>query len=239
MNIIDKRESILKNAIKGVSYSLKAKISSLSGNESFSDIYAMVLDSFSLLTAVEVNITNYTDIAKRIKKEFSDSGLDIVFDDSDVLLINSMSESGRSIIKSIKDEYVSAISSAVYTNMISNIDNNTIQENVDALIIPNKNITGRSILSVLLTETETFVMEADATLMLKKGNEYGIDKYKYIGSLIKDSRSWCVNHLNEVLTLDQINDWSKSNWKGKKYGSPFVTRGGWRCRHHFAPIIDS
>jgi len=117
-------------------------------------------------------------------------------------------------------------------------ERSTLASEISALILPEAAVVGRSIKSIFDTEIDTATMEIDATLMLKKGDEAGITKYKYVGNLIADSRPWCVSHINKVLTKEEIMKWSGYSWAGKKAGNPFVVRGGWRCRHHFAPVID-
>jgi hypothetical protein len=86
------------------------------------------------------------------------------------------------------------------------------------------------------TIAETRYMEIDSTILLRKAEEYGLDSFKYQGSLIKDSRKWCEDHKDKIFTLEEIQTWQDIKWQGKKAGDPFVTRGGWRCRHFWTPV---
>jgi len=237
MKEVDDRISKINNTLVKVNANISAVVSNLSGKESFSIIFNRIKDAFKPLASIEPSINIYNDIAKRIKKEFNDIDIKLTYNKEDTKLMNSLSKANLNIMKSIRSEYESQISALVYASLLSDVDRDIIAEQTSALIIPNKKIVGRALKGVLETEVETFIMETDATLMLKKGNEAGIESYEYIGSLIKDSRPWCISHLNKTLTLSEIQDWNKASWKGKKSGNPFVTRGGWRCRHHFAPII--
>jgi len=69
-------------------------------------------------------------------------------------------------------------------------------------------------------------------------NQLGITKFKYYGSLIVDSRDWCVDHVGKTFTLDEIKAFDDDTWAGKKPGSTLINRGGYSCRHNFVPIVS-
>ena len=81
-------------------------------------------------------------------------------------------------------------------------------------------------------------LEVDSVILAKKAEEFGITKFKYAGSLIKDSRKWCVDHVGKIYTLEEIENWESQKWQGKKSGDSFVVRGGWNCRHRWLPVVD-
>jgi hypothetical protein len=83
------------------------------------------------------------------------------------------------------------------------------------------------------------VMQFDASLNVAAGKEIGAEKWKYYGSVIRDSREWCKNHAGKSYTEDEIRDmWASSSWTGKAAGDPFIVRGGYNCRHHWRPVFD-
>jgi len=81
----------------------------------------------------------------------------------------------------------------------------------------------------------------------------GIEWYYYIGTLIRDSRPFCVEfvdkyfHKKEVEMLGEgINpftgaalegDLLQGRMSGTNASNIFTNRGGWRCRHFFSPTV--
>jgi len=78
------------------------------------------------------------------------------------------------------------------------------------------------------------------TLHTKKANDAGIDKFLYFGSLVKDSRDFCIARAGKIFTRTEIESWNNLRWTGKIEGSNvFVTLGGFRCRHHLVAVPSS
>ena len=81
------------------------------------------------------------------------------------------------------------------------------------------------------------LMQFSGSLTAKKATDAGLTHYLYEGSLIKDSRDWCIRHAGETMHIDYIRElWANSEWQGKAPGDPLVVRGGFNCRHHFIPV---
>jgi len=202
---------------------------------SYSDILLLVKGTMSGMLSIEQDVTNFNDIGRRVKTEFKSKGIPLLYDASDNDLMLAMQQASLSNMQGVRASYEHKLTQLLYSS--KSIDNKLLPAQLSALILPEPNVAGRSMLSVLDTEVDTFTMEVDATLMLKKGDEAGVTKYKYIGNLIGDSRPWCVSHVGKVFTREQITAWAGISWQGKKSGDPFIVRGGWRCRHHFSPVI--
>jgi len=67
-----------------------------------------------------------------------------------------------------------------------------------------------------------------------------IQYYIYSGTIIKDSRPFCVARTGRLFTKEQVKSWGKLGpWKGKIPGTNektiFVYRGGYNCRHRIWP----
>jgi len=83
------------------------------------------------------------------------------------------------------------------------------------------------------------VMQFHGQFTVAKAKEAGIDKFTYTGTLVRDSRDFCVEMLNKVLTEKQIREiWNSRGWQGKSTGDPFIVRGGYRCRHTWIPTVE-
>jgi len=80
------------------------------------------------------------------------------------------------------------------------------------------------------------VMQFHGQFTVSKAKEAGLNHYRYTGTLVRDSRPFCVNMLNKTLTEKEIRDiWKNQGWAGKSTGDPFIVRGGYRCRHTWIP----
>ena len=80
------------------------------------------------------------------------------------------------------------------------------------------------------------VMQVHGQFTVKKAKESGLNHFTYTGTLVRDSRPFCVNMVGRTLTEKQIRDrWNSDSWKGKSSGDPFIVRGGYRCRHTWIP----
>ena len=81
------------------------------------------------------------------------------------------------------------------------------------------------------------LMQFNGSFTQAKAQEAGLTHYEYYGSLVRDSRDWCIRHKGMVMSDDEIREkWVNSSWQGKAPGDPFVVRGGYNCRHHFMPV---
>jgi len=80
------------------------------------------------------------------------------------------------------------------------------------------------------------VMQFHGQFTVAKAKASGLNHFTYTGTLVRDSREFCVNMLNKTLTEEQIRDmWNNRAWQGKSTGDPFIVRGGFRCRHTWIP----
>jgi len=83
-------------------------------------------------------------------------------------------------------------------------------------------------------------MQFHGQFTIAKAKESGLTHYTYTGTLVRDSRDFCVSMLNRTLTEDQIRQiWNNRSWAGKSNGDPFIVRGGYRCRHTWIPTDPS
>ena len=79
------------------------------------------------------------------------------------------------------------------------------------------------------------IMQFDGQFTKHKGQEAGIDTYKYTGTNITTTRQFCRANLNEIKSEEEWREVFTGNWRGKSGSDPFVNRGGYRCRHSLIP----
>jgi hypothetical protein len=79
------------------------------------------------------------------------------------------------------------------------------------------------------------IMQFDGQFTKHKGQEAGINTYKYTGTNITTTRQFCRANLNEIKSEEEWREVFTGNWRGKSGSDPFVNRGGYRCRHSLIP----
>lgn len=80
------------------------------------------------------------------------------------------------------------------------------------------------------------VYTTDSAYAIFLMRQRGVDRFTYMGGTTATSRDFCVKHNNKTYTEREIRTiWRNNSWGGKKPGDPFVTRGGWNCRHYWVP----
>lgn len=175
------------------------------------------------------------DAAKLARDEFYGGE---AFTTTDAQLINAMIQDTADELKAVGLSTASQISEVVYAGVIAGQPMADLREHVRQLLLGGTDKRGRSLANHAGTITETRYMQVFATATRLKAEQAGHDKFRYAGTLVRDSRPWCKQHLDQVLTMDEIKAWRHKSWEGKAPGDPFITRGGWRCRHYWRPIID-
>jgi hypothetical protein len=79
-------------------------------------------------------------------------------------------------------------------------------------------------------------MGFDGQFAKYRADELGLTSFIYYGSVIRDSRDFCVEHVNQVFTEEEARTLWQTDWQGKSGSDPFLDRGGYNCRHHWQPI---
>ena len=198
------------------------------------DLRAQVAAEFQVFDdAVAEAVNTYSTVGPNVKADF---GGDVAFTDVDASIISQFASDTLDTITGIKAQTVQDINAAIYSAALAGTEKQEIIDTVRQLLVGGVDKAGRPLANAAKTIVQTKYMQIDAVMMKTKGDEAGIEKYRYTGSLIKDSRQWCVDHVGEELTPDQISEWDSQTWQGKSPGPSFVARGGWNCRHRWIPV---
>ena len=81
------------------------------------------------------------------------------------------------------------------------------------------------------------VMDFDAVFIKHRAEQAGLTKFKYTGSIVSESRDFCIRNVGRTFTKAEAQSkWASQSWKGKRAGDPFVVRGGHNCRHFWLPV---
>lgn len=126
--------------------------------------------------------------------------------------------------------------------LVDYIANNPNGAEVDTAVSQLQTIYGRDRLGDNLNRYATQIVQDslmgfDGQFAKFRADQLGLTSYVYYGSLVRDSREFCIENANKIFTEDEIRQkWADETWQGKAQGDPFVVRGGYNCRHHFQPV---
>ncbi len=126
--------------------------------------------------------------------------------------------------------------------LVDYIANNPNGAEVNTAVSELQTIYGRDRLGDNLNRYATQIVQDslmgfDGQFAKFRADQLGLTSYVYYGSIIRDSRDFCIENANKIFTEDEIRQkWADETWQGKAQGDPFVVRGGYNCRHHFQPV---
>jgi len=159
------------------------------------------------------------------------------FGQADDEMVRIMANDTLNEVSAMATQWAGNINSAVYAGAIAGTPRKELLKQAEQLLIGHSDVRGRPMVNYVQTIVNTRIAELDTLMILRKGDELGIERWRYTGSTIRDSREWCVDHAGKIFTKEEIEEWRDKKWNGKKAGDPFVTRGGWNCRHGFSPVL--
>lgn len=191
-------------------------------------------------------VSQFDQVAQFIQRNLTDIGIPFVFTAVD-----------EGLIRAIKD--LSAIDMNTGVNFVyrdlqrelmgevlvgGNFNNlvRTIQAKLSADLLSGsiEIAAGQSLGNISSRIAHDSLMTMYADLHLKKANDAGIDRFLYVGSLVRDSRPFCIARAGKIFTRKEIDLWNNMDWTGKIRGtSVWVARGGYNCRHHFQAVPAS
>ncbi len=96
---------------------------------------------------------------------------------------------------------------------------------------------GGSLGQSVKSEMHDLVMDFDGVFIRHRARQAGLKRYRYTGTLVSESRDFCIQNLDRVFTEEEAKQvWASQSWSGKRTGDPFVVRGGHNCRHFWIPV---
>ena len=97
-------------------------------------------------------------------------------------------------------------------------------------------VTGANLAVYSSQIVQDALMGFDGQFAKFRADELGLTSYVYFGSIIRDSRDFCVEHANKIFTEEEARQLWQNDWQGKSGSDPFIDRGGYNCRHHWQPV---
>lgn len=183
------------------------------------------------LSTANTSITEYREAVDSIVDLFGELGVPLDLARADREVIQELQKISFQGFQAQANKVLEELSDIVYTSTVTG-------GNTADLILSMQNSLDSKLKRHAGQMVHDSLSQFDATLLRKFGEDAGAEKWKYTGTEILTTRNWCRNHIDRVMTEDEIReDWAKE-WDGKAEGDPFVVRGGYNCRHRWRPVFE-
>ena len=192
-------------------------------------------------TVADSNVRDYDQIVTSFMDEFGELNIPDNFKtltQVDLDTITQLKFQSFSGYEEIANRYLTEINANVYQNAIAGKPFEEMVKDIRGLITGDEDRRGRSMSGYASQIAHDSVMQFDGQFTVYKAKEAGLNKYKYTGTLVRDSRDHCRRHVGKTYTEEEIRRIWQGSWAGKSEGDPFIVRGGYRCRHTWLPVVD-
>lgn len=192
-------------------------------------------------TVADSNVRDYDQIVTSFMDEFGELNIPDNFKtltQVDLDTITQLKFQSFSGYEEIANRYLTEINANVYQNAIAGKPFEEMVKDIRGLITGDEDRRGRSMSGYASQIAHDSVMQFDGQFTVYKAKEAGLNKYKYTGTLVRDSRDHCRKHVGKTYTEEEIRRIWQGSWAGKAEGDPFIVRGGYRCRHTWLPVVD-
>ena len=142
----------------------------------------------------------------------------------------------------VKDNFSNAIREVLKANINGVGNRATLRKTLTEFIEGSP--TEKPYLQRYITQvTNDAVMGFNAEYLQSISEDLDVQYYSYSGTIIGDSRPFCVARAGRRFKKEEIEKWPDlGNWQGRIPGTNkqtiFSYRGGWNCRHLIWPISE-
>jgi hypothetical protein len=143
----------------------------------------------------------------------------------------------------VNTNFVEPVRQGIFKNIVAGTNRTQLEEYLSNYVLGNPNVDG--LYSRYIKQISRDALgQFDGQTNAKIANEYGLDAFRYVGSLIDDSRPQCVRWVGKrVLQTSELQseiNWANNNGTGMISGTTIdnfaVFRGGYNCRHAAIPF---
>ena len=143
----------------------------------------------------------------------------------------------------VNTNFIEPVRTGIFQNIVAGTTITDLEKYLTTYILGNPNVDG--LLSRYVKQVSRDALnQYDGQVNAKIAEEFGLDAFRYVGSLIDDSRPQCRRWVNMRVIqksdlAEQIN-WATNNGTGMIPGTNdenfAVFRGGYNCRHSAIPF---
>lgn len=177
----------------------------------------------------------YNQSAKLIKDTYKDLNVSMTFTGLDADIISELQTRSYNEYLAYGKSAQEAISSAMYNTVLTKGSYSDLVGSISAALTGNLSTSGKPMSAYADLWANDGLMNFHQSVLMKKGNDAGLNTYLYVGNIMNTTRPFCAARVMNIYTKEEIESWDEDSWKGKS-GPALTNRGGWNCRHHWQPI---
>jgi hypothetical protein len=140
-------------------------------------------------------------------------------------------------------EFIRPLTEGIYRNIVSGATISDLQQSLEQVIKSNPERLG-SFKRYVVRMSRDAMLQYDGQINSRIANEYGLDAYIYVGTIIRDTRPQCIRWLGKKILkkseLDSEIAWAYNYGTGGIPGTTAdnfaIYRGGYNCRHTAVPV---
>jgi hypothetical protein len=245
-SVLDSNEALLQTALETVNRKiqlLQAQLESENGR--------LLTTKLNLDRAMKMRVeiaslySTYNNAVETVLETYSQAaidavdslGIDFQFSQADAELLKAMTNDSRVQLLQYGVANAAEVSNATYLAVVTGGSLDDLVMQTEQMLIGGTDKRGRPLSMYAKTIASTNYMSVNNVVNKRVGERLGVDKWKYTGTTVRDSRPFCVERAGKVYTTEEINAWNKLDWAGKA-GDVWVNCGGWNCRHTIRPYIE-
>lgn len=139
--------------------------------------------------------------------------------------------------------FIEPVKNGIYKNIVGGATRSDLENFLNAYVVGTPELNGLYSRYVKQVSRDA-LGQFDGQINAKIADEFGLDAFRYVGSIIDDSRPQCVRWVGKrILEKSEMESqiaWANNNGSGMIPGTTpenfLVYRGGYNCRHRAIPF---
>lgn len=158
--------------------------------------------------------------------------------ESNKITLRDLRRTNTEIYDRLTDQKRTELNAVLQNHILSGLRKSDLKEEFENILLGVEDRRGLPMINQLNLLIHDGIMEYHARTNIISAQEAGVTRMKYVGSIIVDSREFCVANAGKVFSLEAISTlWKGRQWSGKKSDNVLIHRGGFNCRHHWQPVV--
>lgn len=139
--------------------------------------------------------------------------------------------------------FIKPLTEGIYKNIVAGTTISDLQKTLENYIVSNEQKLG-TFKRYVVQMSRDAMLQFDGQINSRIANEYGLDAYIYVGTIIRDSRPQCIEWLGKKILkkselpnlINAAYNYGKGMIPGTTAENFAIFRGGYNCRHTAIPV---
>ena len=185
-------------------------------------------------TAFESIVDDFDKIAARAVRRFKTLEAAGEFTAFDEVMIQRLKTATYNEFAAYGDLAQERMARAMYSHVVARSGFAELVAEVQGILRGHEDIRGISMERYATQFANDAVMNFNNSVHLAKAEQYGFEYFRYSGTIMADTRDWCLRHIGRTYSRKQIESW-RPTWAGAS-GPAMTHRGGYNCRHTWVAV---